>query len=526
MTNTSTASHEQLVDTAGAVVTERKRGRRGVPAPDVTATASAAIDTLTGGDVPRIVNIPLGRIRPHPRNPRTDLGDLTELADSIRAHGVRQNALVVPDPDAPGSYLAVIGHRRHAASSLAGVTTLPSVVDDSLTPAEQLELMLVENLQRTDLTPVEEADGYQGLLDLGYTEAKIVKSTGRSRTTVRNRLRLGALPDKARKAVHRGKVTLDDALAIAELPAEEQDALAKKLGTNAFPQALAKVREQVTMQRNCAPLLDLLHAENVPELTRNGHETPDGMVYEADVNALHHLDHIAEAVEKYRGQITSGWAWRWSYVWLRLYRPLTLEEAQQRAERDEEQARVAAEHQAQRAVEAAAQAERAQFARLTAQTRREFIEHLVHDRKALTKDQQASVLSYAAFALIEEPFAGNYLDGVHRDHTVPLGARQIDALVDWLRVDLPNGLTRSYTRAELAAPVADRAARLTPAQAALAAFAAALEPIGEHTWEHAGRSLSTVRWYGLLEQLGYTLSDEERAALATPVGADEPVEGA
>ena len=106
-------------------------------------------------------NIPLNLIDPHPHNPRRQLGDLTELADSIRAQGVRQNLLVVPsDLQGDGTwarYTAVIGHRRLAAAKLAGLTEVPAVVDEGLSPADQLELMLVENVQRSDLSPEEEA---------------------------------------------------------------------------------------------------------------------------------------------------------------------------------------------------------------------------------------------------------------------------------------------------------------------------------------------------------------------------------
>lgn len=504
---------------------KKPRSRRtGVPAPETGAATSPAIDTLTGGDAPRIVMIPRDRLRPHPDNPRKDLGDLTELADSIREHGVRQNLLVVPDPDEPGAYRIVIGHRRDAASGVAGnVVALPGVIDESLTPAEQLELMLVENLQRVDLTPVEEADGYQGLLDLGYTETRIAERTGRSRSTVRARLKVGALPEKARKAVHGGKVTLDDALAIANLPADEQADIAKKLGTNGFPQALAKARERTKMAQNAAPLLKVLRDANATELPRDEYDVPGGLVYERQVNALHgDAAAIAELTDQYRERITAGWAWRWAYsTWLNLYRPLTLEEAQERAERDERIAANDAARAEREAAERQARELRTQFARLTAETRGEFLEHLIHDRKTLTKDQAAAVLTYTALAVVEAPFAGQYVDGIFRGHPVPASAGHADALVRWLRVDLPEGFQPSYHRAELQPLITERAAKFTAAQVALAAFAAAIEPIDQDTWRYGGRSVTTVRWYELLEALGYVVSDEERAALTVPDSDDE-----
>ena len=110
--------------------------------------------------------IPLKRIHPNPRNPRKNLGNLQELADSISAQGLRQNLLLVPHPDIEGEFMLVIGHRRHAAAKKAGMSEVPCAVD-VLSTSEQLVLMGVENVQRAQLTVVEEAEWLQGLLDLG-----------------------------------------------------------------------------------------------------------------------------------------------------------------------------------------------------------------------------------------------------------------------------------------------------------------------------------------------------------------------
>lgn len=505
--------------------------RTSVPAPEKTATTSAALDTLTAGATSSpIVDVALDLIDPHPANPRKDLGDLTELADSIRAKGIRQNLLLVPHPDAPGRYRAVIGHRRSAAAALAGLTHAPAAIDTTLDDAAQLELMLLENVQRVDLTPIEEADGYQGLLDLGVSRAEISRTTGRTPATVRSRLKLAALPDKARTAVHAGKVTLDDALAIADLPVDEQKAMAKKLGTSGFATELVRVRERVKDRKVAAPLLELLAAVDAAELSRDGWETPDGLVRAGSVNARHDPAGVAAAVEEHREQIAPGWAWRWSYGYLHLYRPLTLEETTAAAERDE---RIAADDAKREAREAQLKAERElleQFARVTAETRREFLEHLVHDRKALTRDQQTALLEYAARAVVEHPWGGTYHYGVFREYAVPAVHGAQDAVAAWLRVALPEGHQETYHRGELLPLVAEAAARLTAPQVALAGFAAALEPIDVGTWRYGGRSVTTVRWYELLERLGYQVSDEERAALVVPADdkpdEDDDVDGA
>jgi len=99
--------------------------------------------------MPEIRLIPVDLIDPHPHNPRRDLGDLTELAASIKAHGIRQNLLLTPWGE-EGRYRAVIGHRRLSAARLAGLTEVPAAVDDSLSAEGQLELML---LWRTSSAP-------------------------------------------------------------------------------------------------------------------------------------------------------------------------------------------------------------------------------------------------------------------------------------------------------------------------------------------------------------------------------------
>ena len=154
--------------------------------------------------------IQLERIHPNPRNPRKNLGNLQELADSIRAQGLRQNLLVVPHPDIEGEFMLVIGQRRHAAAKPAGLTEVPCAVD-VLSTSEQLVLMSVENVQRAQLTVVEEAEWLQGLLDLGDLKpADLPKQTGLSRKVIDARLPVAKLPDAAKKQVAAGKVTLED----------------------------------------------------------------------------------------------------------------------------------------------------------------------------------------------------------------------------------------------------------------------------------------------------------------------------
>lgn len=122
-----------------------------------------------------IVNIGLEHIHPHPDNPRKDLGDLTELAESIKKNGILQNLTVIPKEGEPGEYIAIIGHRRSAAAKLAGITEAPCRIVEGMTHKEQVATMLEENMQRGDLTIWEQAQGFQMMLDLGETEDTIAE---------------------------------------------------------------------------------------------------------------------------------------------------------------------------------------------------------------------------------------------------------------------------------------------------------------------------------------------------------------
>ena len=139
-------------------------------------------------------------ISPHQDNPRKDLGDLEELTESIEKNGIMQNLTVVPvDEDNPVKYICLIGHRRLAAAKKAGVYSVPARIVFGLTHRDQVGIMLEENMQRNDLTIVEQAQGFQMMLDLGETEESIAEKTGFSRTTVRHRLQLAKLDQKELK---------------------------------------------------------------------------------------------------------------------------------------------------------------------------------------------------------------------------------------------------------------------------------------------------------------------------------------
>ena len=139
-----------------------------------------------------IQEIEIEKLEIHPKNVRKVYTDIDELAESIKARGVMQNLTVVPDPDKDGHYLVVIGNRRLTAARAAGLKSLPcSIVE--MSEKDQISTMLLENMQRSDLSVTEQAQGFQLMLDLGETEATISEKTGFSRSTVRHRLNLAKL---------------------------------------------------------------------------------------------------------------------------------------------------------------------------------------------------------------------------------------------------------------------------------------------------------------------------------------------
>jgi len=156
----------------------------------------------------------LSEIEPDRGQPRQNFDDesLGELANSIAEHGVLQPILVRPTTD--GMYKIVAGERRWRASRIAGKTTIPAIVRD-LTDMEAMTVALVENLQREDLNPVDEAMGYKQLMEIsGFTQEQVAKRVGKSRPSVANAIRLLALPNYALDLLKKGDLTTGHAKAI------------------------------------------------------------------------------------------------------------------------------------------------------------------------------------------------------------------------------------------------------------------------------------------------------------------------
>lgn len=230
----------------------------------------------------QLQSLPLRSIRPHPRNPRFDLGDLTELTQDVRDAGLIEPLVVVPgswdkatgecrdcgariartpaglleehvtgSSSCPGGsepaaddWYVVAGHRRREACIGAGLWEVPCITRfDLKTAAEVIVVMMRENGHRRDLTPLEEAHGYEQLTLEGLTATRIAQQTHRSKKTVDRRLALNTLPDALKRNLREGVITLQDAEAMLDLSPEKAERALRSVGTKEFKQDIA--REEV-----------------------------------------------------------------------------------------------------------------------------------------------------------------------------------------------------------------------------------------------------------------------------------------
>jgi len=196
---------------------------------------------------PGMTEVPLARIRPNPLQPRRqmDEAELESLAASIADHGVLLPILVTQTLD---GYQIVAGERRFRAAQLAGLERIPVVIRQ-VAGRDQLELALVENLQREDLNPVEEALAFRQLIDeFGLTQEDVAARIGRARSTVANTLRLLDLDAKVQQLVIDGALTGGHARAIGGLPADQQARVAeivveRDLSTRETEELVRRLRE-------------------------------------------------------------------------------------------------------------------------------------------------------------------------------------------------------------------------------------------------------------------------------------------
>jgi ParB family chromosome partitioning protein len=187
-----------------------------------------AVEDDAAGAVQGVLEVPLTSIIPNPHQPRSPIRDqdLVELAASIEEHGIIQPLVVTRAPD---GYHLIAGERRWRAARLAGLPTVPAVVKE-VAPSEMLELALVENLQRADLNPLEEATAYRQLVEeFGHTQEQVARRVGKSRVAVSNTLRLLKAARPVQEALLEGKISEGHARALLGLEQAEAQESALKM---------------------------------------------------------------------------------------------------------------------------------------------------------------------------------------------------------------------------------------------------------------------------------------------------------
>lgn len=199
--------------------------------------------------------VPIDKINPNPNQPRTHFNEtlLNELADSIRENGVLQPLLVRKKGK---GYEIIAGERRYQASKIAGLEELPVIVKE-VDDQKMLELALIENLQRSDLNPIEEAKGYRQLIKAsGMTQEALSKAVSKSRSSITNSLRLLDLPEPVQQYLFDGRLTAGHARAILAVPYEEQRV---KLADKVAAEGLS-----VRATENLAPLFSVGETPRTP----------------------------------------------------------------------------------------------------------------------------------------------------------------------------------------------------------------------------------------------------------------------
>lgn len=236
-----------------------------------------------------VLQVPMGSVTPSPDNPRHDVGDVDELAESIRALGIIEPLIVRPAPAGAAGYegvegttllrpvqrwVLIAGERRWTAAGKAGLTQVPVIVRE-LDDRQALAVALVENCHRRDLSPVEEAGAYQRLIaEFGYSQRELAKAVGRSQAHISKRLALLELPAATQAAVDSGGITVADALELSKLVATPERLVAAQQNVTPYrnvQQAVSQQLQELEAEQRLAAAVASAKASRVPYV-----EWPEG----------------------------------------------------------------------------------------------------------------------------------------------------------------------------------------------------------------------------------------------------------
>lgn len=275
-----------------------------------------------------LIYIPVEKIHPHQDNPRKDLGDLTELAESIKAKGVLQNLTVVPfvsktNPkfNGAGLYTVIIGHRRLAAAKLAGVDELPCIVTE-MSEQDQVATMLLENIQRSDLTVYEQAQGFRQLsMDFGMSAASIAEKTGFSQSTVRRRLKIADLNQDILKDISGRQISMADLERVSKIEDPKlQDKVLKDIGTASFVSSCTNAEQEQKKRNNIKAWKEICLSLGLEEIAeglgnkRDKYDNVSGTIYSATPSEKQVKEYTEKKENK--GKKLYFYTDRWGYLYI------------------------------------------------------------------------------------------------------------------------------------------------------------------------------------------------------------------
>lgn len=417
-----------------------------------------------------IQNISIDKLHPHPDNPRKDLGDLSELVESIKANGVLQNLTVVElDKYEPGYYRIVIGHRRYEAAKRAGLTELPCVISD-MDYKTQVGTMLLENIQRSDLTVYEQAQGFQMMLDLGDTINDISDRTGFSETTVRRRIKLMELDSKKfKEAVDRGATLMDFAELEKIQDLKLRNKVLEKIGTSNFKWELQAAIDKEKAEANAAIIVAAL--EKFAKKTTDTSSLQYVRSFGASQGSTVEVPEDAETVEYF---------YTVSCNYFTLYKV--------RSQADANMAEVEAERRKKQQERRLRTTALDEISKRAYQLRSDFIKEISNTK---AKKCMSTIIEYSLRGMLGD---SHYLD--YEDFTEFLGIKVSDEVEEW-----GFDVIAEYVTAQ-------------PERHLLVATYLALDSENEHyyNWNNQhndNENLNAV--YDFLEKLGYEMSDEEKS---------------
>lgn len=429
----------------------------------------------------KLINTSL--IDPHPDNPRKNIGDVTDLADSIKANGLLSPLSVVPNGQ---RYRVIAGHRRLSACKQAGTGAVPCFVLQ-LDPLQQLEAMVTENCQREQLTVLEEADAIQGMLDLGATTASVAHQLGRSGDYVRDRAKAASIKTEVRATRDDfSQLTIGQLVAIARYDGQpdRQKKLAQAAGTSNFDYILRNIeradRDRQWVESVAALLVESDSGINLIPHHEKPYSDPEwcylGCMFPSTGTP-------EEAIEKIREQNPAAVSIHTQQVYLWTRRDKTADaekEAQRAAEQAERDAR-------RRAL--------AEYAAASADKRMAWLHGHLHGVK---RDKLVETTARLGLLQIIDPFPSGFLDSLASWNENNCGREEYEKITGITAEDAP-------TAARISLQTPD-----WPLEAA-SILAARIEWfIDPGDWTFANDTSRRIPgYYQILQDLGYTPADDE-----------------